>query len=180
MVWHGKQTPGIPISTWKAFVRVSRVARFSTPSFLPAFLPSLSLPPPSLPSFRIPYPYLPVLTPISSRGRGQVHLQPSNQPFIMVLVTSYYRGCCLFFCFFCSLGRLVGKGSLFTTPVNPPRNTPISVLLKFLGDFLRNLFGHVCVVLMNAHARTPRRRIVRQRTIAKRGKGIAERAQFLV
>lgn len=136
MVWHGKQTPGIPIPTWKAFVRVSRVARFSTPSFLPAFLPSPSLPPSSLPppSLLPPslpsayhthtYPYLPVPTPISSRGRGQVHLQPTNQPFIMVLVTSYYRGCCLFFCFFCSLGRLVGKGSLFTTPVNPPRNTP--------------------------------------------------------
>lgn len=82
MVWHGKQTPGIPVPTWKAFVRVSRVARFSTPSFLPAFLPSFlpSLPPSSLP------PFLPHTIPIPTRTHTHIIAgarpspSPTNQP----------------------------------------------------------------------------------------------------
>lgn len=80
MVWHGKQTPGIPILTWKAFVRIvfPHLPSFlpsSSPALLPSFLPPLH--PSFLPSHTIP---IPTRTHTHIIAGARPSPSPTNQP----------------------------------------------------------------------------------------------------
>lgn len=79
MVWHGKQRPGIPNLTWKAFVRIvfPRLPSFlhsSFPALLPCFLPSC------LPS--VLRSFLPHTIPIPTRTHAHIiaGARPSPSP----------------------------------------------------------------------------------------------------